>query len=370
MRLIDNWWYRRKEELKSLVGKDCPLFVYNEETLNDTLFDLLALDSIDALFYPVHANSHPRILRKVFELGGGFKCISPNELTRIIELFPEIEPRKILFMPDHASGEDFEYAFHHGAHVIVKNAQTLKTCQEIFQNKEISVWIDSAGEQGGNVESILKSLAQLKASISGSYIQAGAQFQPLYDQNRMQSFLAKASTHFPEVSTLILGNGMGVSVDHEAGIIDIPVTGGQLEGLKDMYPELKLWLEPGRHIVSHAGVLLVRVIETREYENIHYVRINMEMSPSIKDDLHGIHHKIVDLSRIDEEIPVLSRINGQEKTPGDTIGYVRGPAPVKKGDILLFTNMGACGPERRFDSEERSLGEHYLAARRICQVKI
>ncbi|MCP4666795.1 MAG: hypothetical protein GY849_10550 [Deltaproteobacteria bacterium] len=58
----DDWWRFRKEALLALVHKKCPLYVYNEETLDDTFINLLAIDAIDGLFYLVHENPHPRIL--------------------------------------------------------------------------------------------------------------------------------------------------------------------------------------------------------------------------------------------------------------------------------------------------------------------
>jgi len=95
MECLHDWWRYRKEELLALVKKECPLYVYNEESINDTLFDLLAVDAIDDLFYPVHENPHPRILRKVFELGADFKCISSVELDHLLRLFPILTPKRI-----------------------------------------------------------------------------------------------------------------------------------------------------------------------------------------------------------------------------------------------------------------------------------
>ena len=53
----------------AMTGQGFPLYVFDEETLNEILFDLLSIDVIDCLFYPVHANPHPKILRKAVEQG-------------------------------------------------------------------------------------------------------------------------------------------------------------------------------------------------------------------------------------------------------------------------------------------------------------
>jgi len=84
-----DWWHLRQEKLQTVAGKGCPFYVYNEETLNETLFDLLSIDALDLLFYPVHLNPHPKILTKAFELDVGFKCISIDEITRVLKNFPK-----------------------------------------------------------------------------------------------------------------------------------------------------------------------------------------------------------------------------------------------------------------------------------------
>ena len=82
MKFTNDWWHARKDELIALAAKESPIYVYNEETLNETLFDLLSLDPLDLLFYPVHANPHPKILRKVFEMDVGFKL--PRQTTGVL----------------------------------------------------------------------------------------------------------------------------------------------------------------------------------------------------------------------------------------------------------------------------------------------
>jgi len=360
MEFLNDWWRFRKEELLALVKKECPLYVYNEETLNDTLFDLLAIDAVDGLFYPVHENPHPRILRRVFELEAGFKCISSFELGHLLTLFPKLGHKRILFVPDYAHGKDFELALGCGAHVVVKDLHTIKMLPSILKNRKIFIPMDMDVEQ-----------VDKEASVEGFYIHPKINFPPLSDTNETISFLAEASRQFPDVSTLILGNGMGVSVNREKDMMDIPVTGECLNALKDACPQFALWFEPGRHMVSHAGVLLARVTETGEAEETSFVRINMDMETPMHGGLHGTRHEIVNLSKLDEEAAVVVPITGQDRGPVNTVGYLKGPASIEKGNILLFTNMGAHGPGRDFSGKRRnSVSEHYLVARRICPVKI
>jgi diaminopimelate decarboxylase/aspartate kinase len=332
--MAKDWWYSRKEELLSVAGKGCPVYVYNEETLNETFFDLLSLDSLDTLFYPVHANPHPKILRKAFEMDVGFKCISIDEITRVLKNFPKLAPQRILFVPDHAHKEDFERAFDYGARVAVNDFNTLKRWPDIFQDRGICICIDMGHEQGGRG-------------------------------------LLETSRHFPEVSALIVCNSMDVSVNHEKEVMDIPGLGDHLETIKDACPQYRLWLELPDFMVSHAGVLLAEVTETGEEGGTPYIWINVDMKGPTYDRLRGACHQIINLSKFDEETAIMTGIIGQDKGPENAVDFMEVPVSVEKGDVLLFSNMGSYEPSIDFDAKGRdSVPEHYMSARSMCRVKI
>jgi len=362
--MAKDWWYSRKEKLLSVAGKGCPVYVYNEETLNETFFDLLSIDALDLLFYPVHANPHPKILRKTFELDVGFKCISIDEISRVLKNFPKLAPQQILFVPEHAHKEDFERAFHYGAHVAVNDLYTLKRWPYIFQDRGIFICMDMGHEQGSS--------GLLETSVRGFYIRPQANFHPLQELNETISFFTETSGHFPEVSTLIFGNTMDVNVNHEKDVMDIPDLRDHLETIKDACPQYKLWLELPHLMVSHAGALLAEVTEAGEEGGTRYIRINMDMKGPIYDGLHGTSHQIINLAkRDDEEMVIKTRIVGQDKETENAIDLMEAPASVEKGDILLFTNMGAFGPGAGFNDKTRdSVPEHYIHARSMCRVKI
>jgi len=98
----------------------------------------------------------------------------------------------------------------------------------------------------------------------------------------------------------------------------------------------------------------------------------MDMKGPIYDGLHGAPHQIINLSKRDyEEMVIKTRIIAQNKGPENTIDFMKVPASVEKGDILLFSNMGAYGPGMDFDEKGlHSVPEHYIHARNMCKVKI
>jgi len=115
-----HWWDLRSEDLMALAEKDAPLYVYNEETLNEIFFDLSAMDVLAGLFYPFHLNFNPQILQKVIDLDIHFRCNSLAAVDHLREHFPKLPPERIFFLSDPEHRRGCEAAVHQGLHVAVR----------------------------------------------------------------------------------------------------------------------------------------------------------------------------------------------------------------------------------------------------------
>ena len=383
------WWFERRDELETLSKERCPLYVYDDETLNDTFFDLLCIDAVGKLFYTVAANPLPRILEKAYQLGAGFKCASSVELEHVLRAFTGIESQKLLFATAFAGPEEYDYAFKKGATVLINNIFPLKSWPDVFKDRDIFICIERENPQqpqnvfhgsrsslqSGIASSEFDTLAQLLKGLSitvrGLHIQLKAPIFSPPDLNETVSFLAGLSGHFPEASVFSFGNGVGVSIKPGIEIPDFTATRENLEAVKDMYPKFGFWLEPGDLIVAHAGVLLTKVKETNQVEGNYYVRINAGMEPLVRSALYGRHHEIVNFSKLGEKETRLTHVMSVNGEPGDTLCYAKRLAPVEKGDILLITNTGACGSDQGLGLQAlEAEHQHYLRARKMCSVKI
>ncbi|MBN2032229.1 MAG: hypothetical protein JW836_03055, partial [Deltaproteobacteria bacterium] len=145
-----------------------------------------------------------------------------------------------------------------------------------------------------------------------------------------------------------LGNGALLPIIREKDKIDTEVMSGQMEEIMDAYPNLRLWLEPGRHLVSHACILLSRA----EHVNTQTVA---------QDRLGGPLHGFYNLSRPEERV---QRNHCGEHKKG-LVGILSG---AEAEDILAVTNMGGC--RLQMIGSHAPVEEHYLKARRICRVKL
>jgi diaminopimelate decarboxylase/aspartate kinase len=113
--------------------------------------------------------------------------------------------------------------------------------------------------------------------------------------------------------------------------------------VRSAFPEYELWLEPGRFLVSEAGVLLARVTQTKTKSGVRFVGIATGMNSLIRPALYGAYHRIVNLSRLDEPADRLMTVVGPICESGDRVGRDRLLPECREGDVLLIANAGAYG---------------------------
>ncbi len=75
---------------------------YDRASIESAVARLRELQSVDQLFYAIKANSNADVLRMVHAGGMNFEVVSPGEIRLILDLFPDIDRRRILFTPNFA----------------------------------------------------------------------------------------------------------------------------------------------------------------------------------------------------------------------------------------------------------------------------
>jgi len=332
--------------------------------LNEILFDLLSMDVVDRLFYPVHANPHPKILRKAVEQGVGFRCISWNEMDGLLRDFPRLDPEQIVFFPVAAQDREFARAFDRGVHVVVDDLSALRQRPDLFQDRRFFIRGDAGAHH--------REIGFTGTSIQGLYWSLKPHAPPVSGPDGMCPFLTGALARFPDKPTLILGNGMEQEMDREQAWVNVPALGEYLDAVARACPRFNLWLELPHGMIARAGILITRVVETRRQADIRLVRVNGDMRDQAFHERCGISHRMVNLSRPHRgETVSTTAIIGEAGGQGNRIDFPDAPAVIQEGDVMIFTNMGATGAEVSPEDEcWKGVPQDYLHARSLCPVDI
>ena len=143
--------------------------------------------------------------------------------------------------------------------------------------------------------------------------------------------------------TIDLGGGLGVPEKPGDKSIDLATVDATLAEIRETYPQYQLWLEPGRFIVSRAGVLLTHVTQTKGKGEMRYIGVGTGMNSLIRPALYGAYHEIVNLTRAGEPPSETATIVGPICETGDRLGSDRLLPPTQEGDVILIGNAGAYG---------------------------
>ena len=355
------WWLERRAELLEIAGRMGTAYVYERASIERAIGSLTELASVDAVFYAMKANAHPEILALVDEHGVNFECVSRGEIEHVLECFPDLDRRRILFTPNFAERREYEWALEQGVWLTLDNLFPLRHWGRLFAGREVFIRIDT-GQGRGHHEHVrtagahskfgvplfeIDELAELvehaDARVVGLHAHTGSGVlnpDAWLDTGRT---LATLVNTFPDVRYVDIGGGLGIPEKPGQRPLDLGGLDRALGEVRALCGERQIWLEPGRFIVAQAGVLLTRVTQTKGKGNVQYVGVNTGMNSLIRPALYGAYHDIVNLSRLGEAAASLVTVVGPICETGDRLGSDRLMPAAEEGDVLLVANAGAYG---------------------------
>jgi diaminopimelate decarboxylase/aspartate kinase len=376
--LADPWWKAKRTDLLEIAAEQSPVYVYDPESIARAAAQLNEMSAIDARFYAIKANAHPDVLRVLEGAGFGMECVSPGELDHVRALFPQLPTKRLLFTPNFAGAEEYRHGFEVGAMVTVDALHPLAHWPEVFEGREILLRIDPGKGRGHHAhvrtagarskfgidpEAIDTLVALIDAAgtrVVGLHAHSGSGILSPEGWAQTARFLAEIAAHFPHVRALDLGGGLGIAEKPGQSPLDLSAVDASLAEFRQDHPAFDLWLEPGRYMVAHAGVLLARVTQIKHKGEITYVGVNAGMNSLIRPALYGAHHSIVNLSRLDEPASMVANVVGPICESGDVLGHARHLPPTEAGDVLLIANTGAYGRSMASEYNRRMPAEEVM----------
>jgi len=157
-----------------------------------------------------------------------------------------------------------------------------------------------------------------------------------------------AFTFFPGISFIDLGSGFKVAYSADDHVTDMEALGREVVAVFKAFQEkigrpVELWFEPGKYLVSEAGLLAVTANVVKENPNKTFVHVDSGLNHLIRPMMYDAYHEIVNLSN-----PTFDAGQGTYDVVGyicetDTFGKDRVLPTVQPGTILGILNAGAYG---------------------------
>ncbi|MBW2262604.1 MAG: diaminopimelate decarboxylase [Deltaproteobacteria bacterium] len=162
-----------------------------------------------------------------------------------------------------------------------------------------------------------------------------------------------------EIRYLDVGGGLGITYDVE----DPPSPAEYGEAIRKELDleDITLILEPGRNLVGNAGILLTRVLYTKETETKSFAIVDAGMNDLLRPSLYDAYHAIVPVR--DEERPVRRMdVVGPICESGDFLAQEREIPELRPGDLVAVMSAGAYGFSMASTYNSRPLAAEVLVS--------
>ncbi|MFC3194573.1 bifunctional aspartate kinase/diaminopimelate decarboxylase [Marinicella sediminis] len=355
------WWQNHAADLITMAAEQSPCYVYHLPTISHQVNSLQALTAVDQIFYASKANSHPAVISHLYAAGINLETVSPAEIERVRQSCPDIPAERILFTPNFAPVAEYQQALDAGVHVTIDNPSLLFDNPEVFSGQRVILRLDpghgsghhryvrTAGEHSkfgipvGDIERVANWCQQHQVTVAGLHAHSGSGILDHNNWARIADYLGACLEHFPDTRIINIGGGLGIRENPGDAGLDMNALNDALRAFKKRHPGISLWMEPGRYLVAHCGVLLARVTQTKWKGNQGYIGIETGMNSLIRPALYGAWHNIVNLSQLDAPTEYTANIVGPMCETGDVLGIDRKMPKTQVGDVVLIANTGAYG---------------------------
>jgi diaminopimelate decarboxylase len=349
-------------------GVGTPFYLYSYHTLvrHFTVFNEAFKNIPHLVCFSAKANSNLALLRLFINLGGGIDVVSGGELYRALK--GGADPKKIVFSGVGKTEDEIDYALKTGILMFnVESSQELSVINEVAGrigkkagiavrvNPDIDPkthpYISTGLKQNKFGIDILRApmayrlasqLPNLKivgidCHIGSQLIEVEPVIQALRKLKKMVEDLRKEGI---EIQYLDLGGGLGITYEDEEPPHPIEYASNILEEIKGF--GCTLILEPGRVIVGNAGILVTKVLYTKENEEKRFFIVDAGMNDLVRPSFYGSYHQILPVKEKARE-EVVADIVGPLCESGDFLAKGRKMPKVNPGELIAVMSAGAYG---------------------------
>jgi diaminopimelate decarboxylase len=143
-----------------------------------------------------------------------------------------------------------------------------------------------------------------------------------------------------EIHYLDLGGGLGITYEDEEPPHPMEYASNILEEIKGF--GCTLILEPGRVIVGNAGILVSKVLYTKENEEKRFVIVDAGMNDLVRPSYYGSYHQILPVREETRE-EIVADVVGPICESSDFLAKGRKMPKVNPGELIAVMSAGAYG---------------------------
>lgn len=340
-----------------------PLYVYDAEKIQSQYQRLeKAFSKVNHLRinYAVKALSNISVLKLLKQMGSGLDTVSIQEVQ--LGLLAGYSPDRIIYTPNGVSMEEIEEVAALGVQINIDNLSILEQFGAKHPKTPVCIRINPHVMAGGNsnisvghidskfgisihqMPHLLRIVQNTGMHINGIHMHTGSDILDIEVFLYAAEILFETAAQFKELEFLDFGSGFKVPYKKDDIQTDVEELGKKLTKRFNAFcaeygRDLTLTFEPGKFLVSEAGVFLAKVNVVKQTTSTVFAGIDSGFNHLIRPMFYGSHHNIDNISNPKGKDRFYSVVGYICET--DTFGSNRKIAEIKEGDILCFRNAGA-----------------------------
>ncbi len=363
MNRINNNNVERTQLLELANKYGSPIYVYDTDKIASQYNRLTtAFSSVKnlKLNYAVKALSNINILKFFKNIGAGLDTVSIQEVQ--LGLTTGIDPKKIIFTPNGVSLKEIEEVAKLGVQINIDNLSILELFGQKHPEIPVCVRINPHIMAGGNskisvghidskfgisihqVPHIKRVVENTGMNINGIHMHTGSDILDIDTFLRATEILFDVAKQFENIDFIDFGSGFKVPYKEGDISTDIEQLGIQLserfnDFCKEYGKEITLMFEPGKFLVSEAGVFLAKVNVVKQTTSTVFAHVDSGFNHLVRPMMYNSYHHITNISNPEGRDRYYSVVGYICET--DTFGSNRRIAEISEEDILCFHNAGA-----------------------------
>jgi diaminopimelate decarboxylase len=353
-----------RTQLLNIANKyGSPLYVYDTDKIEsqyNRLTDAFSSVKNLKLNYAVKALSNINILKFFKNIGAGLDTVSIQEVQ--LGLTTGIDPKKIIFTPNGVSLNEIEEVAKLGVQINIDNLSILELFGQKHPEIPVCIRINPHIMAGGNskisvghidskfgisihqVPHIKRVVENTGMNINGIHMHTGSDILDIDTFLRATEILFDVTKQFDNIDFIDFGSGFKVPYKEGDISTDIEQLGLQLserfnEFCVEYGKEITLMFEPGKFLVSDAGVFLAKVNVVKQTTSTVFAHVDSGFNHLVRPMMYDSYHHITNISNPEGRDRYYSVVGYICET--DTFGSNRRIAEISEEDVLCFHNAGA-----------------------------
>lgn len=366
LEFADGRWHVQGISLTELAEEwGTPLYVYDADRMVSQYKRLAAAFSglKCKLKYATKALNNLAVIQLLHRQGAGLDAVSIQEAE--LGILAGVPAGEILFTPNSVAFEEIKKAVSMGVVLNIDNIAFLEQFGQEYGDTvpcciRLNPHITAGGNskiQTGHIDSkfgisilqlrhVLRIVTHYNIQVSGLHVHTGSDFLNADVFLQGAALIFEAAHNFKHLQFLDFGSGFKVAYKEGDIVTDIEELGQRMTEVFRAFcaeygRELEIWFEPGKFLVSEAGLLISKVNVVKTTPSTVFVGIDSGLNHLIRPMMYDAYHHIINISNPEAVQRVYTVVGYICET--DTFGSDRRLNEVRQGDLLAICNAGAYG---------------------------